>query len=243
MNNILVIAAHPDDEVLGCGGTIAAHSQAGDAVHVLILAEGITSREDHRDRDKNSTKLTQLSKSAQEANRLLGAASVYLHDFPDNRMDSIDRLTVIKLIEKFVDKYKPSIVYTHHAGDLNVDHRIIHEAVVTACRPALGNSVNTLLFFEIASSTEWQTSYSAPPFTPNWFVDISSTLNIKLKALEVYNSEMRDWPHPRSLKGVEYLARWRGGSSGLDAAEAFILGRKIVVGRGMPCEQNSEYCR
>jgi LmbE family N-acetylglucosaminyl deacetylase len=227
--NILVVAAHPDDEVLGCGGTIAKHSQKGDSVHVIILAEGVTSRDTQRNPEERKSELSALAKMADQASEILGATSLSLHNFPDNRMDSCDLLDIIKVIENAINKYNPDIIYTHHSCDVNIDHCRIHEAVVTACRPLPGSQIKTLLFFEVASSTEWQTPNSAPAFTPNWFVDISDTLSIKLKALETYQSEMRPWPHPRSIPGLEYLAKWRGSMIGVEAAEAFVLGRNIII--------------
>jgi LmbE family N-acetylglucosaminyl deacetylase len=225
--NILVIAAHPDDEVLGCGGTIAKHTQNGDQVHILILAEGATSRNTERDRQLFQAELSALGTAAHQASKILGVNSLSLHDFPDNRMDSCDLLDIIKTIEQAINQYQPQIVYTHHAGDVNIDHQLIHQATVTACRPIPHQTVQTLLFFAIPSSTEWQTSGSALPFIPNWFVDISETLECKLKALKAYESEMRPYPHPRSLEAVEYLARWRGATIGVKAAEAFMLGRHL----------------
>lgn len=226
--NVLVIAAHPDDEVLGCGATIAMHVKMGDEVNVVILAEGATSRDENRDRKRRSKDLSELAQAANEANKILGVRSLTLHDFPDNRMDSVDLLAVIKVVESFIKKYQPEIVYTHHVGDVNIDHRITHEAVVAACRPLPLQPVKTLLFFEVQSSTEWQTLASAPAFNPNWYVDISGTLSIKLKALNAYNSEMRTWPHSRSYKAVEHLARWRGACMGVEASEAFVLGRNLA---------------
>lgn len=226
--NVLVVASHPDDEVLGCGGTIAKHSRQGDKVHVLILAEGATSRDSQRSRKSRQSDLSSLAEAAQRANQLLGGTSLSLHDFPDNRMDSCDLLDIIKVVEKAIDEHHPEIVYTHHSGDLNIDHRRIHEAVLTAARPLPSSSVKTLLFFEIPSSTEWQAPTSALNFVPNWFVDISDTLNLKLKALEFYESEIRPWPHPRSLTAVNHLAHWRGAIVGTVAAEAFVLGRNII---------------
>lgn len=223
----LFIAAHPDDEVLGCGGTIVKHVQNGDEVHVVILAEGVTSRDKVRERESRAGELSQLAQEAHEARRILGVQSVELHDFPDNRMDSVDLLDVVKVVETAIDRYKPDMVYTHHAGDVNIDHRIVHQAVVTACRPLPGQCVKTLLFFEVPSSTEWQTPGFAPAFSPNYFVDISDCLNKKLQALEAYGNEMRPWPHPRSLTAVEHLARWRGATVGMEAAEGFVLGRKL----------------
>jgi LmbE family N-acetylglucosaminyl deacetylase len=226
---VAVIVAHPDDEILGCGGTIASHVTQGDQVHVFILAEGLTSREKVRDLKKMDQALNELRNTAQMANDLLGVSTLHMNQFPDNRMDSIDRLDIIKSVEDFINQYKPSIVYTHHAGDLNIDHRLIHEAVVTACRPMPNAQIETLLFFEVASSTEWQTPGSSFFFTPNWYVDITKTLILKLKALEIYQSEMRPWPHARSLSALEYLAKWRGANIGVSAAEAFMLGRRCVL--------------
>ena len=226
--NVLVVAAHPDDEVLGCGGAIAKHSQRDDEVHVLILAEGATSRDLQRNREKRQSNLSALAQAAHQASEILGVASLTLHDFPDNRMDSCDLLDVVKILEQAIDQYNPEIIYTHHIGDVNIDHRRIHEAVVTASRPMPDKTVKTLLFFEVASSSEWQIPGSAPVFAPNWFVDISETLSLKLKALEAYSSEMRLWPHPRSITAVEHLNKWRGASVGVEAAEAFILGRNLV---------------
>ncbi|MCD5401737.1 PIG-L family deacetylase [candidate division NPL-UPA2 bacterium] len=226
---ILVIAAHPDDEVLGCGATIAKYSQGGAEVHVVILAEGLTSRDNQREREKHATGLSELAQAAQEANKILGVSSVTLHDFPDNRLDSLARLDVIKIVEGFIDQHKPEVVYTHHAGDVNIDHRRIHDAVVAACRPVPHHPVKRLLFFEVPSSTEWQPPGSAPYFAPNWFEDVSGTLGLKLKALKAYQSEMRPWPHARSLEALEHLARWRGASVGVAAAEAFVLGRSLAL--------------
>jgi LmbE family N-acetylglucosaminyl deacetylase len=162
------------------------------------------------------------------AGSILGAAGVELLDLPDNRLDSLDRLDLIKRIEERVERHQPECVYVHHAGDVNVDHRRLHEAVVTACRPTPGHVVKRLLSFEVASSTEWQPPGSAQAFQPNWFVDISDQWERKREALEAYSSEMRDWPHARSLKAVEHLARWRGAQVGVEAAEAFCLLRQLV---------------
>lgn len=225
---VLVIAAHPDDEVLGCGGTMAAHAHAGDEVHVVIMAEGLTSRSPQRDTGQQGAALGQLADAARAANTLLGATSVTLHGLPDNRMDSLDRLDVIKLIEGELERLRPHTVYTHHAGDLNIDHRIVHEGVLIACRPKPGHFVSELLFFEVASSTEWMPGTSAPPFVPNWFVNIRDTIELKRQALACYRSEMCSWPHARSITALEHLAGWRGASAGVEAAEAFLLGRKIV---------------
>ncbi len=223
---VLVIAAHPDDEVLGCGGAIARHRAQNDRVEVLIMAEGITSR-NTCDSSNQKAELAALHRLAAQANVILGVNNLTILNYPDNRMDSVDLLDVVKDIEKVIQRTRPQIIYTHHAGDVNVDHRKIHEAVVVAARPQPGCPVQVLLFFEVPSSTEWRPPASLAIFSPNWFINISDTLSLKFKALEVYHSEMRKFPHPRSILGCEYLARWRGASVGLLAAEAFELGRMI----------------
>ena len=226
--NVLVIAAHPDDEILGCGGTMAKHCQEGEDVHVLILAEGTTSRATSRAPEQWQSELNALAIAAKEAGRLLGTKAVELHSFPDNRMDSCELLDVVKVIEAVIQELRPTVVYTHHSGDVNIDHRRIHDAVITACRPQPHHPVKTLLFFEVPSSTEWQPPGSDPAFAPTWFVDISATLSAKMAALKVYESEMRSWPHPRSIKAVKHLAHWRGATVGVSAAEAFIVGRVLA---------------
>lgn len=223
----LVFAAHPDDEVLGCGGTMAKLASEGWQVNVVICAEGATSRSDIRDKDAYSSDLSELAKSAEAANKTLGTNSLYLHDFPDNRMDSLDLLDVVKFVESQIEKHQPSLVLTHHAGDVNIDHRVLHDAVIAACRPQPNHPVKTLLFFEVASSTEWRPAASALPFTPNYFVDVANHLEMKTKALEDYASEMRVFPHSRSIEALQHLAKWRGASVGCHAAEAFMLGLSI----------------
>ena len=226
--SIFIVAAHPDDEVLGCGGTVARHADAGDQVQVLIVAEGATSRQEQRNRNQASDEISALAQAAQKVGAILGAKGVELLDLPDNRLDSLDRLDLIKQIELRIERHQPQVVYVHHAGDVNIDHRRLHEAVVTACRPTPGQPVRRLLSFEVASSTEWQPPGSAPAFQPNWFVDISAQWLRKREALEDYASEMRPWPHARSIQAVEHLARWRGAQVGVEAAEAFCLLRQLV---------------
>ena len=224
---ILIIAAHPDDEVLGCGGTMAKWANEGAEVYSLIMAEGATSRDKTRDREYRNVDLAHLGLAAQKASDLLGIASVELLSYPDNRMDSVDLLDVVKSVEDRIKKINPDTVVTHHSADLNIDHQVIHEAVMAACRPQPGHPVKRILSFEVPSSTEWQSPTFGNSFIPNWFEDISDTLELKIRALEAYETEMREWPHARSIKAVEHLARWRGASIGREAAEAFILERAI----------------
>jgi len=225
--SVLVIAAHPDDEVLGCGGTMLKLSKAGRPVNVVIMAEGLTSRDPKRDTARRATELNALASTAAKANQLVGA-KVELLGFPDNRMDSVDRLEITKRVEEQLEKHRPRTVFTHHPGDVNIDHRQIFDAVVAACRPMPGSSVRELFMFEVPSSTEWQPAAFGRPFEPQYFVDISAELPGKLQALECYTTEMRAWPHPRSLAAIEHLARWRGATIGVDAAEAFAVGRVIA---------------
>lgn len=231
---VLVVAAHPDDEVLGCGGTIARHAAEGDMVHILILAEGMTSRDPLRDIHARKEELAQLVNTAKKVGSFLGAQSVELLSFPDNRMDTLPFLDVIKEVEIRLERVRPEIVYTHHHGDLNIDHQITHRAVVTACRPFPGQTVRTLLFFEIPSSTDWQIAHTGNVFIPQWLVDISGTertgtfLGKKLEALKMYEKEVRDFPHARSLQNVENLALIRGAVGGNSASEGFVLGRIVL---------------
>ena len=223
--SVLIVAAHPDDDVLGCGGTIAKLGKQGFAVHVAFMTDGVGAR----GRGKTAAAVAKKRReAAQKACRILGVKSASYGSFPDNRMDTVDLLDVVKRVEEEIGRYQPAMLLTHHAGDLNVDHRVVHEAVLTACRPQKGHPVRTLLFFEVPSSTEWMTPGSGPVFAPNYFVDISSTLETKMAALAAYKAELRPWPHPRSHEAITHLAKWRGASVGAYAAEAFILGRAIA---------------
>jgi LmbE family N-acetylglucosaminyl deacetylase len=224
---ILVVVAHPDDEVLGCGASIAKWADAGLEPHIMIMAEGVTSRDHEPNREGRSSELRDLALAAEQSGKVLGAASVTLKKFPDNRMDSVDQLDVVKVVEDQVALLKPDMVVTHHVGDINIDHQIVHQAVVTACRPQPGHPVRRLLSFEVPSSTEWQSPNFATSFQPNWFEEVVSTWDRKLAALEVYSMELRLWPHPRSISAIEYLARWRGCTIGFEVAEAFQLIRGV----------------
>ena len=219
------MAAHPDDEVLGCGGTIHHLAQSGAVVNIVFLSDGVSSRDDIAGSDQ--IELTRRKQSAIEASKVLGANTPTFHDLPDNRLDTVPLLSVVKLIENEIKKYDPDTVLTHFGNDLNIDHRIASEAVVVACRPQNSSPVKRVLFFEIPSSTEWQMENGQPTFSPNYFVDIDDHLEFKLRALRCYSMELRTWPHSRSIEAVEHLCRWRGASVGTTAAEAFVLGRQI----------------
>jgi LmbE family N-acetylglucosaminyl deacetylase len=219
-----VVAAHPDDEALGCGGTIAKHAVGGDEVVVVFLADGVTSRQPSTD---HSAGISRRQKAARSAASILGIRDVRFGDLPDNQLDKVPMLTIARAVEVVVGEVHPTTVYTHFAHDLNVDHRLVHEAVLTAVRPQPGSGIATVLTFETPSSTEWRAPNPAFAFLPNWFVDITDTLDVKLLALDAYEEEMRPWPHARSREAVEHLARWRGATIGRQAAEAFVLARHV----------------
>lgn len=226
-NKIGVICAHPDDEVLGCGGTIARLAESGHDVHVLVLGEGVTSRDLLRHEEGKRHELDMLRQAAFAAAKVLGVQSVAFGGFPDNRMDGVELLDIVKGVERFLAEKQITTVLTHHGGDLNIDHQIVHRAVHTACRPLPSSMIQTLLCFEVPSSTEWSAGNPAQPFQPNWYEDVEHTLARKLQALQCYEMEMRPWPHPRSFRGIEALAHWRGASVGKQAAEAFELSRLV----------------
>ena len=216
---ILVIAAHSDDEALGCSGVIARHVAEGDKVHLLFMTDGVSSRSGSGDGEKRST-------SAQGASKILKVSSFTNLNFPDNQMDSIPLLGIVKEVENKISELQPGIIYTHHIGDLNVDHQITHKAVVTACRPQPSFCVEEIYAFEVLSSTEWNTP-GVEVFSPNVFIDITYYIDIKKQVLEVYSEEMRQPPHSRSIDNALRLNALRGNSVGVDYAEAFCLVRKV----------------
>ncbi|WP_203300262.1 PIG-L deacetylase family protein [Marinobacter sediminum] len=213
---VLVVAAHTDDEALGCGGSIARHVAEGDTVYAVFLADGVTSR-----LDATNEELEQRNSAAESAHETLGIKKAYMLGFPDNRMDSVPLLDIVQKLESVFSEIQPQVVYTHHVGDLNVDHRVTHQAVLTVCRPVPGVSVKEIYAFEVLSATGWNTPAESP-FVPNVFVDISEHLEKKMEALAAYELEMRKAPHSRSLINAKRLAELRGSSIGVDAAEAMM---------------------
>ena len=217
---ILVVAAHPDDEVLGCAGTVARHANDGDKVHMVFMSDGVTSRS-----DVDSNEVEARKQAAKNASNILGISeSPRFLGFPDNRMDTLALLDIVQTLEQVINEIDPEVVYTHHSGDLNIDHKITHQAVMTACRPQPECSVREIYSFEVLSSTEWSTNN---PFTPNYFVDISGTLELKISAIKAYGSELRIFPHARSIEAIRALANYRGASVGIKTAEAFKVERLI----------------
>jgi LmbE family N-acetylglucosaminyl deacetylase len=224
--NVLVVAAHPDDEVLGAGGTMARLSAEGNKLAVLILGEGITSRDDGL-RSPTSVTVDELLDQSRAAAAVLGVHDVKHAKMPDNRFDSVDLLSIVKLIEAEVQRVEPTLVLTQHGGDVNIDHHLTYRAVLAATRPVSRHPVRSVLAFEVGSSTEWAFQTLAPRFAPQVFFDISATLDAKLEALSRYTSEVRPFPHPRSAESVTAQARRWGSAAGVMAAEAFQVVREI----------------
>jgi LmbE family N-acetylglucosaminyl deacetylase len=222
----LVLAAHPDDEVLGCGGTIARRVQEGEDVYIAILGEGITSRYDHRD-EADQGRLHELHATSEQVADLLGANDLFMYNLPDNRFDTVPLLNVIKTIEELIERVKPDTLFTQHGGDLNIDHNIVYRAALTATRPVANHPVKKVYSYEVASSTEWAFEKFEPSFQPNTFVDITETLETKVQAMEMYESEARSYPHPRAPESLRAIARNWGRTAGLHVAEAFELVRSV----------------
>ncbi len=216
-NPILVIAAHPDDETLGCGGAIAKYASMAVPVYVLILSY-MTIARGHNVENKKG----QIS----DAMDTLGVQDVFIRSFNDQLFDTFPLIEIAKSIKEIVNHIKPSTVFTHHIGDLNQDHRIVAQATMIATRPVPGQCVKTLLSYEVPSSTEWSFG-QFKPFNPNFVVDISGFVDRKIEALQVYENEMRDSPHPRSPEAIRAYATMRGSAVGSHASEAFELIRCI----------------
>lgn len=219
-NIVLVVAAHSDDEALGCGGTIAKHVANEDEVYVAFMTNGVGARETMQ--KESSVRHA----SSQRALEKLGVIKSFRFDFPDNQMDRVPLLEVTKKVEDIIEKTLPNIVYTHFFGDLNIDHQVTHKAVMTACRPQSWCTVKEIYTFEVLSSTEWSSKISSP-FLPQKIIDISDHWQRKLEALECYDLEMRDYPHSRSYETVKALAMYRGASHGVNMAEAFFVERIV----------------
>ncbi|MFX1256286.1 MAG: PIG-L deacetylase family protein [Promethearchaeota archaeon] len=219
---ILIIAAHPDDEVLGCGGTIA-QLAAGNTIHALILVDRITSRKTIIP----ESELKELRETTLKAHEVLGIKHTYFENFPDNSFDKVSLLEIVKKIDEYVKRINPDIIFTHHYGDLNIDHRLTFEAVLVICRPQPTFHHPDIYCFEIPSSTEWQVFTCENMFKPNIFIDISSTIEKKIEVLKIYKNEMRDYPHSRSIKGIKIMAQDWGRKFGRNYIEAFELIRSI----------------
>ncbi|WP_060207332.1 PIG-L deacetylase family protein [Sporosarcina koreensis] len=213
--NVLVIAAHPDDELLGSGGTLKKLMNEGYNVITVIVAKGRKEEEHHMDQ------------IVLNANKHIGIDEVIFLEHPNLLLEMMPLHVLTKDIEELIEKYDPSIIFTHHYGDVNRDHQILFQAVLTATRPLPGKKPVELICFETVSSSEWGQQSDNKNFKPTYFVDITDTIDKKIEALKFYDVEMRLFPHPRSYKGVEYLARMRGMTIGVEYAEAFEIIRRV----------------
>ncbi len=216
---ILVLVAHSDDEALGCGGTIAKHIRSGDQVKLVLMTNGVGSRE-----TSSSAEVETRNSSLKKSCDVLGLKDFVQLSFEDNKMDKYPLLDIIKEVSTVLKDYDPELIYTHHSSDLNVDHRVTHDVCFTIFRPQPLCSVAEIRTFEVPSSTHWNAGSS---FTPNLFVDIKDVKELKMKSLNCYDEEIREFPHARSYHGIESLISFRGSTVGLEAAEAFCIERKI----------------
>lgn len=227
---ILVVVAHPDDEILGLGATMnKLITEFTVEVNVVILGEGITSRSNNRDASLWADELKVHNENIKKAQESIGYHSVVTYNFPDNRFDSVDLLDIVKAIEKEKQTFQPDVIFTHHGGDVNIDHQRTFEAVITACRPMKGESVKTIITFETPSGTEWRSPSDPRHFLPNLFYSVGRVnLEAKIKAMESYEFERREFPHPRSPEALTILAQRWGIVVGNDLCEAFCLVRNII---------------
>ncbi len=219
--NVLVVVAHPDDEVLGPGGSIARHASEGDEVTILILAAGSSVR-------YAEEQVRDVLAGARAASGRLGVSDVRFGELQDQRLDALPVLEVTQIVEAVLQDVRPRVVYTHHRGDINHDHTVVHEATLTAARPYGAPFVHRILCFETPSATEWAGPYQEAAFIPNVFVDIADHLETKLQAMEEYPTELREPPHPRSLQALRSHAAYWGSVIGTTAAEPFMLVRELV---------------
>ena len=218
--NLIVFAAHPDDELLGCGGTIKKYSKRFNII-VVFFTHGVTAR---NKLNKNSD-INKLKNNCIESNKILGTKKIIFLNFKDNKLDSYPRLDIIKKIEAIVSKYKPEQIFTHFFEDLNIDHEIVSKSVITACRPLKKNKfLKKIYFLEVLSSSEWSPKRT---FQPNFYSDISKSINYKLKAMRKYKTEIQKSPQPRSIQSIKALAKSRGSEVSLNYAEAFYQFREI----------------
>lgn len=213
---VLIVAAHPDDELLGCGGTVALHTQAGDEVTSVIVCEGESLRYGKEGVGQGH--------HIEQAARTLGVRDFRMLNFSDQRLDTHTLTEIITPLEQIVRDVRPQIVYCQYGGDVNIDHQLLFKALLVATRPT-EYFIEAVYAFDTASSTEW--AYPRT-FVPDTWVDISTTLKTKLDAMACYTSEVRQYPHPRSLEALSNRAKAWGNQSCLDAAEVFMTVRRVM---------------
>ncbi len=225
----MIVVAHPDDELLGLGATF--HKLINEynvQTHVVILGEGITSRADNRDVKVWEKELFIHRENIKKAQLAIGYHSTSIYDFPDNRFDSVGLLDIVKTVEKEKGQFNPDVIFTHHGGDVNIDHQRTFEAIVTCCRPMKDEKVKTIITFETPSGTEWRSPTDPKHFLPNLFFSVSEEdVEAKIKGMESYEFERRQYPHPRSPEALKIQAQRWGVVVGANFAEAFCLIRSI----------------
>ena len=217
---VLVVAAHPDDEILGLGGTVARHVSCGDQVTNVIIADADSTRYE-------AETIKSVRRCALQAANLLGVSDIRFAGFADQKLDTLPILEITQWIEKVLTDIQPQIIYTHHRGDINRDHQVVQEATLTAARPYSAEFVERILCYETPSATEWAGPYVENCFTPNVYLDITLYLKKKLSAMSAYNTELLSPPHPRSLEALRTRAVHYGSAIGVAAAEPFMLVREI----------------
>ena len=222
MGKVLVIAPHPDDEVLGCGGTIAKHTSGGDEVYVCIVTKAYPPQ-------WSEDEIKKARDEVLNVNQILGIKKTYFIDLPTVKLDTIPQKELNDLISRCVVEVQPEIIYLPHKGDINKDHGLVFDAAMVAMRPRPGAVIKKVLCYETLSETEWAAPSVENAFIPNVYVDISDTLETKLKAAAAYKTELKEFPHPRSLEAISALAKLRGSTIGVEAAEAFTLVRETRV--------------
>lgn len=233
---ILVIVSHPDDEILGMGGTLKKLSKKKHRIKVVFMATGIFARRstnyknvtkyvvENKITEHMESQIQNLHRDARKACKIVGITDVEFVDFPDNEMDMVSNLQITKKIEEKIEEFNPTTIFTHSPHDINIDHRLTYNATITATRPVVNHGIEKVISFEVPSSTEWNFPSS---FSPNVFVNIERELQYKLRAMKAYKDELREFPHPRSLEALEIIAKRWGSVSGFKAAEAFCLVRQL----------------
>ena len=225
---VLIFAAHPDDEVLGCGGTIAYHRKKGHKVGVCYLSEGVSSRFDFNKKSQWENEKKLRKNMALKAAAILDFEIIKFLDLPNLRMEDQSSLELVKIVMTIINSYCPDIVYVNFLGDLNTDHQVTFKAVFTALRPHSNKNVRIVRCYEVLSSTEWAANINEPSFKPDTYVDISKFVNKKMEGICAYQKEMRTFPHPRSQEVIKSLMRYRGSQVGFKYAEAFVTIRNLI---------------
>ena len=225
---VLIFAAHPDDEVLGCGGTISHHRKKGDKVGVCYLSEGVSSRFEYIKKNEWNKEVQLRKDMAAKASSILDFQIIKFLDLPNLRMEDQSKLELVKEILKIIKTFNPDIVYVNFPGDLNTDHQVTFKTVFTALRPHPNNNVKILRCYEVLSSTDWSANIDEPKFNPDTYIDITQFVDKKMESVDAYIDEMRPFPHPRSTEVITSLMKYRGSQVGFKFAEAFVTIKNLI---------------